>query len=295
MSILWVLLVPTLYAAANLADKFQLDGDGEDSTPGALMALGGFFSFFAAVLIGIVLLINQSGLGGWKTFLPLIANESLYVFGIYLYMIALKDEETSRVLPWFQSIPMFGLLGSFLVLGETLSGFAMLAIFALMAGGFLLSFRDGKPRWKVIILMIIASGILATNDVIFARFGREIDDTGAFFTSLCGKTIWSGLFLVSAKARRGFITGIKTKLRVQSASEITCIVADTGLSLAILHFKVTVVQAICCIQPMVILIGAYLLTRFFPKVLREEIEGLTIAQKIIGILLTIVGGFILVL
>lgn len=292
-SILYIFLVPLLYTVSNMLDKFQLRGDDADSRPGALMALGGFFSLVGVVPLGIWLYVTGTPLGGPENLVPLVFNELLYVGSMWIYMAALKTEEPSRVVPYFQAIPVFGLLGAFLLLNEKMTAFQIMAVCMLTAGGFLLSFHRGKIKKKLVALMLMSSALLAGYDVIFAAFGRNLNPAAAIFITLAAKTFWSIFILIRKEDRRGFILGLRTRLKLQAVSEISCMLADVSLCYFLLFFPVAIVQAIECTQPLFVLVAAFLLTRFSPTIISEEIVGLTLAKKVAAVILMVAGGVIL--
>jgi len=292
-SILFILVVPFLYMVSNMLDKFQLRGDDLDSEPGALMALGGGFAIVGALPLGIWIFTTETSLGDLKNIIPLLFNELLYLGSIWIYLAAMKTEEPSRVVPYFQAIPVFGLIGAFLLLDEKMTAVQLLAIGMMAGGGFLLSFHKGKMRKRLVFLMLLSSALMAGYDVTFAKFGREISPASAIFINLFGKAFWSLLILIGKKERQGFVMGLRTRLKVQAMTEIVCMLADVSLCCFLLYFPVAVVQAISCTQPLFVMVAALLLTYFFPRFVCEEIRGLTMAQKIVGIILMVSGGLVL--
>jgi hypothetical protein len=208
-------------------------------------------------------------------------------------MIVIKKEDTSNVVAWFQIIPAFGLIGAFFIIGEVPSFGGIIAIMLLMIGGFLLSFRKGIVNKRLIVLMVLCSGILALYDVIFADFGRNIEPLSAIFIALVGKTFWTALILIGKKERRGFVIALKTRLKVQVFAESTSLLADISMSLSFLFFPVALVQSACCTVPLFVLVFVAVLTKFYPKIISEDIEGMALLQKATGIILMVSGGIIL--
>ena len=101
------------------------------------------------------------------------------------------------------------------------------------------------------------------------------------------------IYLIGKEERRGFVLGLRTRLKVQAVSEIACLLGDVGLCYFLLVFPVAFVQAISCMQPLFVLVAAFLLTRLFPKAIAEEVRGLTLAQKAVGVALMVAGGIVL--
>ena len=197
------------------------------------------------------------------------------------------------MVPFFQAIPVFGLIGAFLLLNEKMTVIQLLAVGMLTGGGFLLSFHKGKVKRKLVVLMLLSSALLAGYDVIFAEFGRDLHPASAIFITLAAKSFWTVFIFVGKEERRGFVLGLRTRLKLQSVSEISCMLADVSLCYFLLYFPVALVQAVSCTQPLFVFIAALLIARFFPKVICEEIQGLTVAQKAIAIILMVAGGIIL--
>jgi len=290
-----VLIAPILYAVANLVDKLQLHGDSEDSEPLALMALGSVIGFAFIIPLGLFVYFTGRSLGEPHQIIAILANELTYNVAIFIYMMVLKKEETSNVIPWFQSVPMFGLVGAWLVLGEKLGASSITAIILVMVGGFVLSYQKQGFRKGLFGIMMLCSAVFAIYEVIFAEFGRDIDPYSAIFLTVAGKTLWSLPILVGKKERSGFMFGLKTRLKFQTVGELTNLFADITMCVCILHFPVALVQGACCTQPFFILIGAILLTKFCPwqKAVCEDITGVTIARKAIGISLLVLGGILM--
>jgi uncharacterized membrane protein len=293
LSLLCILVVPFLYMVSNLVDKFQLRGDDVDSRPGALMALGGFFAIVGALPLGMWIYATGTPLGGLENAIPLLFNELLYLASMWIYLAAMKTEEPSRVVPYFQAIPVFGLVGAFLLLHEKMTAFQLLAVGMLAGGGFLLSFHKGKVKKKLVGLMLLSAALMAGYDVVFAEFGRDLSPAAAIFIALVAKMFWTIFILIGKQERRGFVLGLRTRLKVQAVSELACLLGDVGLCYFLLVFPVAFVQAISCTQPLFVLVAALLLSRFFPKAVAEEIRGLTLAQKAVGVALMVAGGIIL--
>lgn len=293
ISIISTLVSPLLFAVASLADKVLVKDDGEDSEPLVILALGGIFSLVFALPFGLWVYLSGQSLGSLVGFCGLFVNEILYIACMYLYLKAMKREEASRVVPWFQIIPIFGLLGAFFVLKEIPTWYQFVSVVVLMVGGFIVSFKDGKVDMKTVALVIFGSALLAMYDVVFAHFGRSLHWSSAIFINLVAKAFWCFMILVDKRKWHGFRLGLKTKLSVLSISESVCVVADISLCLFFLYLPVAFVQATCCFQPFFTLIGTVLLTKWFPEILREEVSGTALWQKVIGTALMMVGGIVL--
>jgi drug/metabolite transporter (DMT)-like permease len=286
-------LAPILYAAANLADKILVTGDDEDTDPGALLALSGLFAGVFAIFFGLYIVYTGRPLGDIADIMMLTAVGAIYYSAIWIYLAMLKEDETSNVTAWFQVIPLFGILGAFLVLGEAPTALQVIAVPLIVIGGFMLSYQKGKTNKTIVFWMIVSAGLVALYDISFAQYGRNIDEFSAIFFMLLGKTITGFVFLaIDKKAQRGFMIGVRTRIKTQFVSESVNTLADISLYASLLFYPVLLVQGISALQPMCVLIGAIILGRWYPQV-KEDAEGTSLHWKLISLVLMIAGGIFL--
>ncbi|MDD5639850.1 MAG: EamA family transporter [Candidatus Pacebacteria bacterium] len=284
------LLSPVLYAAANLADKILVTGDDEDTDPGALLALSGMFAGLFAILFGLFIVYTGRPLGEIADILMLISIGAIYYSAIWIYLAMLKEDDTSNVTAWFQIIPLFGVVGAFVVLKEVPQLYQICAIPLIVLGGFLLSYQKGEMNKTIVFWMIVSAGLVALYDISFAQYGRDIDEFSAIFFMLLGKTVSGFVVLaIDKKAQRGFMLGIKTRIKTQFISESINTTADISLYASLLFYPVLLVQGISALQPMCVLIGAVIFGGIYPQI-KEDTEGTSLYKKIIGLVLMIAGG-----
>lgn len=291
---IFVLIAPMLYAVANLVDKIQLHGRRGDSRPLALMALGSVIGFIFIIPLGVFVYFSGRSIGSWQNVIAILLNELTYNIAILLYMRVLKKEEASNIIPWFQIVPMFGLVGAWLFLGEKLGLSSIAAILFVMLGGFILSYQRGEFRKGLFGIMMLCSAFFAIYEVIFAYFGRGIDPYSAIFLTVAGKTLWSLPILLIRKELHGFLLGLRTRLKFQIVGELTNLVADITMCVSLIYFPVALVQGTVSTQPFFILAGAIILTKFFKsqKAVSEDITKVTLVKKVIGITMLVIGGIL---
>lgn len=289
---IWILLIipPFLFALSNILDKHLTVGKEDESSPETLLVVGGFFNVIIAVPIFLYLFLKGQDI----FILPLILNGTLFTVAIWLYLHALKIGETVSVAPWYQTIPIFGLIGGFLFLNETPNLFQILAIFLIMLGGFAVSTsKEFKINKKIVGLMLISSLLITLNDIIFAYFGREVHVASALFSDILGKAVWGILFLFLYKVRKSIVASIKNKISVQSINEIIFIIGDAVFDIAKIYLPIALVQASANTQPLFVLLISLFLYKFAPRYLQEEKESLH-KVRVLGVILMVLGGVLLV-
>jgi drug/metabolite transporter (DMT)-like permease len=307
---LWIWLValvpPVMFAVSNLIDKSVMhrEEDGGES-PWAVVALGAFFDIVFLIPIGLYCLAT-SNLPNADIFWPLFFNGIPVTFAGWLFYRSIQTEEVSRVVAIFQTIPIFGIFLGFYGLEEKLSWEILVAILFLVLGGFTLSISKGRFNRKVLVMMLLSSALYAFNDFIFAGHGREIFDgimgdssisieqaMPAILADLAGKVFFGIIVLVGRQERTSFKSCFRAKFGLVGASSLVFTAGDVASDLAKLFVPIALVQALCCTQPMFVLIGAICLTLFCKKFPKEEVGSKSLWQKVFGISLMVAGGILL--
>lgn len=290
---IWTLLFlpPLLFAISNILDKHLTTGEGDESSPETLLVIGGVFNMLLAIPFFIFLIVQ----GGQIFSIPLLVNGILFTCAIWLYLYALKLGETVSVAPWYQIIPVFGLIGGILFLNEIPSLLQFLGIFFVIFGGLAITVsKEFVLNKKIVFLMLLSSLLISLNDVVFAYYGREIALSTALFSDILGKAIWGVPFLFLYKVRSSIQLAIKDKLSIQSINEVLFIVGDAIFDIAKIYLPVALVQATANTQPLFVLILSLILYKVAPQYLQEKKESMH-PVRIIGILVIVAGGICIVI
>jgi len=292
------LIGPILNAVANHTDKFLITKYLKGGAVGSLII---FSSIFSVVALPVVLFINPSVFSvSLLHGIILAVNGMLIVLAILCYFYALQRDEASYVVPFYQTIPIFGFILGYFILGETISIIQTVASLIIIVGATVLSFEIGgeKIRFKkeVVLLMITASILFAVNGTVFKLIALDSGFWLSTFWSLIGKIILGVVFFVFIKSYRfQFIEMIKENkiavLGLNSLSEILFIVSESVTQYAILLAPLVLVLLVNSFQPLFVFVIGVALTVFFPNIAQESVSKRNIIQKIIGIGLIIVGAY----
>ncbi len=300
---LWVyigLLAQFLWVAGNLFDKYLIEtffksDDDEDEGTGTLVI---FSSFFALLLSGgiWVLWSDRIELGG-ATALWGLAIGLLNAVWIIAYLYAIGRGELTRTVPVFQTIPIFGFIFGFLLLGETVTAAQLTAAAFLIIGSFVLSysFKNHRFDWVPLFLMLFASTVVALQEVIFKYVALD--------TSFATSAFWQGiglglagvlLYVCVPTYRKQFNFFLKTSNgKIWGVSAVNE-VFDNGATLvfgyAMLLGPVVLVQAVNSYQPLTLLVVSYIIALFFGNYLREDTSHLSTIQKVAGIAIITIGS-----
>ena len=294
------LMAPFLYAIANHTDKYLVSkyiGRGE---VGALVIFSALFGIFA---LPIILIINPLvlGISLWQGTI-LVVIGILVVFSILCYFYALKEDEATFVVPFYQTIPIFGFILAYFILGETLTRVQMLASLTILVGALILSFdiKGQKIRFKkkVVLLMITASFFYAISDVLFKFVALDRGFWVSIFWTLVGKVLIGVVFLlfISSYRRKFFLLlkeGGGKVLGLNSINETITIAADSVFHYATLLAPVALVLMVNSFQPLFVFVIGFGLTLFLPRISKENISKNIMVQKIFGIGLIVIGAYFL--
>jgi uncharacterized membrane protein len=304
---LWVYIglgAQLLWVVGNLFDKYLIEKffrgeeDDEDEGIGTLVLFSAFFA--ALVSVGVYV-----GWGNQVSFAPSsvgwgITIGVLNAVWLIAYLYAIGRGELTKTVPIFQTIPVFGFFFAFLLLGETVTLTQFLAAGGLMLGSFVLSynFRNGHFSWLPLCLMLIASAVVALQEVLFKFVA--LDDgfaTSAFWQGIGLGLTGITLYLTVPTYRRQFNTFLAERNKqiwgISAVNEVFDNAATLVFSYAVILGPVLLVQSVNAYQPLVLFVVSYIIAMFFGNYLREDISAVSTAQKVLGITIITIGSVML--
>lgn len=292
-------LAPLLWAVSNFIDKFLISKYFKGGT-GTLVIYSCLIGIPVSLLILLfkpeVLSINLG-----TAFLVLL-NGFLYISFLFPYFKALEKADTSVVIPMFQTIPVITYILAFFVLGETFTNIQFLASSLIILGaiGISLKFDGRKTRFRsdVVFLMLLASFIVALNSLLFKFFAIELNFWTVSFWQYLGFSALGILLLLFVKGyRKDFLSSFKKNgkkiISLNIMNEVINISAVLIFTFATLLAPLSLIWVINGFQPLFVFLMGLLLTLFLPHLLKEEISKKIILQKIIFIILMLVGAYLL--
>lgn len=232
---------------------------------------------------------------------------AIFMLAIYLMYKALFSCDASRVGPIIGAItPVFVAIFSVLFLGEHLKGRNLLAFFILVAGGILITvdFKErknwriaGAKNKKLILTVVLSALIFGVYYVLLKGIFNEQNFVAGLVWTRVGAFLASFLFLVSAKNRKQIFSNSKAT-KLASGGLIVANKAMSGVAFALLNYaislgNVAIVNAMQGIQYVFLLVLVVLFSKFYPKILSEEMGGGVLAQKFVAIML--VGAGLLII
>jgi len=300
MDWIWLALIPPfLFALGTHIDKYVL-GKYFKGNSGATIIFSCLIGF---VVFPLAFLFQPNVFAvSPLTALILILNGFLYIIYLFPYFEALKNEDASTISPLFQSIPMFSALLAFFLLKEVLSLIQLIAFALIIVGAIGINLKIGKKGFflkrKVLFLMLSAALIIALNGVVFKLFALDLDFWTTVFWQQVGFALFGAILLIFFKKFRvEFFSSLKQNtfavISLNLFNEIINIIAVLIFAYTTLLAPIALVSVLNGFTPIFVLLQGILLSKMFPKHVKEEISKKIILQKFIFMLLIIAGGILI--
>lgn len=243
---------------------------------------------------------------GWIALPPFIlflvlCSGVAYFLGTYFYIKSMQTEEASRVSILLNIIPLFNFALAWIFMHEMLSGRQFTALIILLIGGICGSIHiKNTGRWhfsRAFILMILSAFFYSVVDVIL-RYTGQIYPSGALLLYLnLGILLAAALLFLKPRFVADFSKDIKNlnwKLWVGLiltgiGSRIGLLFSIKALSLA----PVSLVTAFSGFQVLFVFIMAFAITKFAPRLMKEETDRRNLMLKLVALFLMIGGMVVL--
>lgn len=300
-SFIIALLAPAIWAVTNHFDKYIIGKYFKSASVGAMMI---FSALVGLLVMPIAALFQQTAfsISPW-TALLIALNGWLYLVAVLPYLKALKISDASAAVPMFQIIPVISFVLAWLVLGETLTGNQVAGGVLVIVGAIIISFemqkgRKLKLRGDTLGLMFLSSFIFALNFLIFKVFAVETDFwTTVFWESVGFVAFGAGLLTFVGDYRKDFLSVFrkngKTVISLNICNEVLNIIAKLVFNYASLLMAITMAWIAVGFQPVFVLLYSILLATFFPYISNENVVGKHLIQKVVSIVIMLIGIYII--
>jgi drug/metabolite transporter (DMT)-like permease len=300
----WFLLAlvgPFMYALTNHIDKILLEKYFKTQGVGTLIL---FSSLLSLIALPFLLLVDNT-IFNITTFnlIALIVVGVMNVGVLWLYLLALSDEEASITVVFYQLVPVFGLILGYFILNETITNIQLIAMAIVILGTSIISFEiDNENKFrlrkKTIVLMLSAAFLWASESVIFKMVALEENVARSLFWEHLTLGVVGIFILIFIKSyREHFVHALKTNSKaiigLNIGNESLYMIGNISFSFAYMLAPVALVLLTESFQPIFVFSIGIFLTLFFPKISAEKIEAKHIWQKVMAIIITGVGTYLL--
>lgn len=301
MELTWLIVIIVAYfffSLANLGDKLVLAG------PPKAIAYTFYVGVTNAFLFLLVPFINLS-LPNMGLFFWILADALVYTLGLYFMYSAIERSEVLRVATVMGALlPIFVFILTWIFFGPQVFAKAdLLAFLLLLSGCIIISATKNFAKTNGYIKITIIASLMFSFDYIFAKIVYLSLPflTALFWMKIC--VFIFVLFLLLSKNNRKEILNKKKIINqrtdslfvlTQGAGGIANILQAFAIFLAPVAF-LPMINSLRGVQFVFLFLMTLFITAFFPKILKEKISKKIIIQKIVSIILIIVGLSILVI
>ncbi len=295
------LIGPFLYATTNYIDKILLSKYFKEGGVGTILI---FSSFLSAIALPFLFLADRTVLDvGFLQIIALCIVGILNTMVLLCYLLAIKEEEASVAVVFYQLIPVFGCILGYFVLGEILTELQFIAITIIILGTTIISFEiDSENKFKLrrntIIYMVSAAFFWALGSVIFKSVALEENLwRSLFWEHLMLMLIGIGIFTFMRPLRNNFLHALRSNskkvLSLNVLNEFLFISGNIAVAFAYMLAPLGLVLLTESFQPIFVLAIGIFLTIFFPRISTEKIQAKHLWPKIIAICITGIGTYML--
>lgn len=223
----------------------------------------------------------------------------IFTPALYFMFLSLKHGESSRIVPFLGGLqPIIILPLAWYFLGESFSSLFFVALFLFCAGTVLISYEKGQAKKSAYFYAIISTILFAVSLVV-AKWAYNQMDTfiTPFVFSRIGATLAAlPLLLVPGvvwyKTKKQQAQKIEQKSLILLVIGQTCgALASVGINLAIaISINATaIINAMQGLQYAFLFVAVFILTNFFPKIIKENMSPKVLIQKAVATGLIILG------
>ncbi len=297
------LLGPLLYATTNYIDKVLLDKYFKQKGVGTILL---FSSLLSVIALPFIFLVDHTVFSmSARDILIMATVGGLNVGVLWCYLLALKHEEASVVIVFYQLVPVIGGILGYFFLGEILKPLQIIAMAIVIVGTTIVAFEIDsdnhfKLRKKTVLPMLAAASFWAIGGVIFKAVALEENIWRTiFWEHVMLVAVGVVIFIFIRSYRDDFLSAFKnnskTILSYNVANELIYITGNVIVAYTYLLAPIGLVLLTESFQPIFVLLIGIFLTIFFPKIIAEKIQARHLWPKIIAILITLVGTYLLFL
>jgi transporter family protein len=267
-----------------------------------------YSSLFSLIVLPVLWVwLSVVGESVWVFSIPatfmLMLSGVMSIAWIYAYLSALEHDDASTVVPFFQFVPIFGMLAGVAFLGEMLSPVQYIGICIVTLGAMVLTYtHDGARhtfKWRLFFLMLAASALSALSDAAFKWGADEAQFLAGQLWMHVGILLTAPVILLWNRGMyaRGFMRSLKKSgsaiISLNLTNEGLNAIGNAYIMFAVLLAPLAVVQTTDAYAPIITFVGGVLLARYLPDILEENVSRRVLLQKILGIAVVVAGSLLL--
>lgn len=296
IAVVITLVASLLWAIGNHIDKYLLSNiNGSGSNVKTLLL---FSSLVAGVVISpIWLFISKFQINiSLPSLIAILLAAILYILATYFYFKALEKNDASIVVVMFQLIPVFSYILALIFFKETLEVKEITGALIVISSAILISFDFSKTsnehKLAALLLMGTSSLLYSLYFTCFDFATRNSEYNAVAFWYQIGLFL-IGVCLICIKSfRNDFLKLLKIGglfISLNTFNEILNLVANLLVNFAVLTLPLALANTLMGFQSAFVFIIGVIGTFLFPKIVSEDLDKRSVIQKVLCIILAIIG------
>ena len=301
-AVLFAFLASFLWSITNHIDKFMITGIEENKN--SIKTLLVFSTFVAGiVLTPIWLILSHFNVNISITSLVSVLCASLiYIIATVFYFKAIEKNDASIVVVMFQLIPVLSYILALILFKENLTIRQIIGSVIIILSAIIISFdfneKNNRKKFKALLLMTLSSLCYSIYFILFDIGIRNSSYYSCAFWYQIGFLIMGIVLLLLKPFRIPFVNAIKKNgkkyLILNTTNEVINLIANLLVNYANLLIPIALVNVLNGFQGAFAFILGIIGTILLPKYIKEDLSKKVVIQKIICIILGIIGLIILV-
>lgn len=299
----WFILAvipPFLWAICNHIDKIVLERYFKEGGVGTLIIVSALASVIATPFLYV---IDPSVLDlGKSSFGIIVITAVLDIVLLWAYLNAIQRDDSSRVIVYYQLVPIFGIASGWAFLGEVISNEQLVAMGIVILGTTIISVENVEGRLSIkgrtVGFMLLACASWAATLAIFKVVAIEENPWRTmFWRHIVLMVLGVLMYLFIPKYRASFLAAMRTNsfpiLAANLLNEMLFMLGTVTYGLAAMMAPVALVLLTETFQSIFVFVIAILIIRFLPKMATEHVDRKHIMMKGVAICITGMGTYLL--
>ena len=302
IAIILAIFASFLWGVTNHIDKFMITGI--DKSKNSIKVLLVFSTFIAGiVLTPIWLILSHFTVSiSFISLISVLAASFIYIIATVFYYKAIEKNDASIVVVMFQMIPVFSYILALILFKENLTIRQIIGSIIIILSAVIISFyfneKNNRKKFKALLLMTLSSLFYSIYFILFDIGIRNSSYYSCAFWYQIGFLIMGIILLCINSFRVPFVNAIKKNGRrylvLNTANEVINLIANLLVNYANLIIPIALVNVLNGFQGAFAFILGVIGTLLLPRYISEDLSKKVVIQKIVCIVLGIIGLIILV-
>ncbi len=244
----------------------------------------------------------------WTDYFIFIVSGFCFAIGLWTLYIGFQKSEISRIGPLIgAAVPLFILFLSRIFLGERLGTYGLLAAIVLIIGSIVISFDQSKQKngWKNAVSWGGLAGFFFAVSHVISKYAYGVY---GFYSGFVLTKLSIGIFgvvLLFSPTVRALFSKKESTAAEKAASKkrfalvvgdiVLGVIGATLIQYATALGSVSLVNALSGVQYAMLLVLVAVISKFFPKILKETFTRKQIIQKVSAVVIISLGLVLLLI